>query len=202
MHAKTSLGRYLLILHYSLLTDRGQIIACARLHAPPSVCFWDRILHATFLLLLLECLRLVGSTQHCTSGGRKLLEVPAAAPGGFFLDFNVDRNGIGPNVTDAISKETQVTREAFFKNLVSTIYYTLNSSYNVLAANINHDYLWTNQQGTILYAFGIYQEIPIGVWAFTSGNFVNMGSDDPSNWAFLGRYSTNGTTVSFKQGSD
>ena len=58
----------------------------------------------------------------------------------------------------------QVTREAFLKNLVSTIYYTLNGSYNVLAANIDHDYAWTNQQGTILYAFGKYQDIPVGVW--------------------------------------
>ncbi len=58
----------------------------------------------------------------------------------------------------------QVTREAFFKNLVSTVYYYLNGSYNVLAANIDHDYTWQNQQGTILYAFGVYQNIPFGVW--------------------------------------
>lgn len=58
----------------------------------------------------------------------------------------------------------QVTREAFFKNLVSTIYYFLNGSYNVLAANIGQDYSWQNQQGTILYAFGIYNEVPFGVW--------------------------------------
>ncbi len=57
-----------------------------------------------------------------------------------------------------------MTREAFLKNLVSTIYYTLNSSYNVLAANLDHDYTWTNQQGTILYAIGKYQEISLGVW--------------------------------------
>ncbi len=42
-------------------------------------------------------------------GGRKLLEVPAAAPGGFTLNFNVDRNGVGPNITEAISKEAQVS---------------------------------------------------------------------------------------------
>ncbi|KAK9905978.1 hypothetical protein WJX75_009990 [Coccomyxa subellipsoidea] len=135
-------------------------------------------------------------------GDRKLLDVQAAAPGGLTLEFNVDRNAIAANITDRITKEAQVTREAFFKNLVSTIYYFLNGSYNVLAANIGQDYTWQNQQGTILYAFGIYNEVPFGVWAFTSGNFVNKGSDDPSNWAFLGRYTVNGTTISFKQSGD
>jgi hypothetical protein len=79
----------------------------------------------------------------------------------------------------------QVTREAFFKNLVSTIYYFLNGSYNVLAANIGQDYTWQNQQGTILYAFGIYNEVPFGVWcaaiSCTSSQVENRATAPPDH---------------------
>ena len=103
------------------------------------------------------------------------------------LDVNLDELGISQSIVNGVN--ANATRPEFVSSLMETTSQFARQEYNVMVFNLGHDHDWDFNY-VVFFATTFYTDldpsigkVTYGIWAFKSGEFINLGDGGNINLA-------------------